>query len=1343
MMITLETSRSFRLLKVLPFLLFILTITYSHNLYAQDELSSRFLTVKDGLPQGFVSGIVQDKAGFIWVSTRNGLARYDGKKFKVFYHHPNDTTSLAGNIIRGIFLDSRNRLWINYESAGLDVFYPETEKISHISNHRGLEVLKDMGMELDGIQEDAHGALLFNTANHGLIKLNADSHPTLQFPLKNILSKEENIFGITQNKARHLFILTKKFLYELNENQEMLKKTAFTIPSFLRSTDNRYHLYFPSDTSLFISCSNVVVRYRMKDNKLNVASITSTVKPLWGFSNYSLTHPNSKEGVFTFANSSRPYTFSTNAVDNMTSLLDKTNVLWIGTSGYGIQLVYLLHNSFQYQKYTPPFTAFLIENYLHVPLNKIPKALATNDNPYNLRWTYDKTGKLWMCNVDSTNKWGLQLFVYTNNEFQRLEWHYINGERIKNDTTYGLAADSKNNIWVLTAGYLLHKLNPLTGIVQTFSPTLPRNIKVGEESLFIDKEDNFWITSNFGLLHYTEGDQSYSVTHISSKNGSDQEANRVINIAEDIHDENKLWMGTIGNGLFCFDKKDRKFTSYTTKEGLPDNTIYSVMADKKGYIWCSTNHGIFRFDTRTKKARKYSSENGAPDFEFNRFHNLRLPNGDFAFGGFHDYTVFDPTALGDDTAQPNVAITAWKINNRPADYLEEGSPLNQSVNSLTEVHLSYLENFLTFEFAALQYNQPELFEYRYKLSGVDKDWVYAGNNNSINYTALSPGDYTLFINAANASGIWSAKIKELRIIIDPPWWYTWWAFLIYAAIAAAIVFLLVRNRLGQLHLQHQIILKQKETVQMKQLDELKSRFFSNITHELRTPLSLIISPVEKQLHENSETYTPKLLKGVLKNAQHLLKLINQLLDMSKLEGGSMQLSLSRGNLVLFIEQLIDTFKPNAEAKQIQLSLNVAQMSEEYIFDSDKLEKIINNLLGNAFKFTPNEGSIAVELFTIEKLVSTHLILIIVKDTGIGIKEKNLPNIFNRFYQEDNSSTRKFAGTGIGLSLVDELVKLMNGTIAVESEEGKGSSFIVTLPLQTGYQRPDVSALVSQEILSQPITPYQSVSLATASETSTASDRAAPLILVTEDNNDLRNFIVECLHPLYRIITASNGEEGWQQAQSEIPDIIISDVMMPVMDGYEFCEKIRQTNTTNHIAFIMLTAKTAFESKMDGLRVGADDYLTKPFNVEELLLRISNLFKRQEKLRQLYQEQLQPDKPVPVVNEVQDAFLQSIYQAIEKHLDNEALDVEMLAGEVSVSRRTLNRKLSAVAGMSANEIIRKYRLKKAAELLQQGHSVSEAAYQTGFSTPSWFTQCFKEMYGQTPLNYTENYKMSQN
>jgi len=1002
MKIDIMAFRNLGIFKPLRLLLFILAIFVVVDLSGQDRnLSSRFLTVKDGLPQGYVSAIVQDKAGFIWISTRNGLARYDGKKFKVFYHNPNDSSSIASNIITNLFLDRKNRLWIKYENAGLDLFYPETGKIDHFSSQPGFEILKNTVLETDGIYENIDGGILLNSFYNGLIMI-PNKRTAIQYPLREILSPGENIFGVTQNNLHHIFILTDKFLYHLDEKQELIDKVIFTVPSSIkRSIQNRYGMLFQSDSILFISGLNGIVKYQVRHNNYTLISITPAVKKLRGNNKYSLAYLNKEEGTFIFSGSSKSYTFPTNADADITSLLDRSGILWIGTSGYGIQLINLRHNSFQYHKYKPPFTAFLIKNYLEVDYKKIPKSLGTASNIYNIRWTYDKKGTLWMSKSDPYDTEVMPVYSYANKQFSRPDWEYADGKKIKKNTIYGIATDSKNNLWILEGGYIISKLDPLTGVVQRYSPTIPFDIKGADLSLLIDRQDNFWIAGDYGLIHYREGMQNYFLYSIDSKNVFDKEANGIINIAEDFHNENKLWMGSFGKGLICFDKKQKKFTVYTKKDGLPDNTIYSVMADDSGYLWCSSNQGIFRFDTRNNKARKYTAENGAPDFEFNRFHHLRLPDGRFAFGGFDDYTVFNPLSLTDDTSNLNVAITSWKINNQPAEYGEQGSPLNQSINSLKEIRLTHSQNFLSFEFAALQYDQPEIYQYRYRLSGIDKDWVYAGNNNLVNYTALPPGEYNLSINAANAAGLWSNKIKELRITITPPWWKTWWFYSIIFIAVLFLIYAIYRYRLNQ-------ILK---------LQQVRNRIAKDLHDEIGSSLSTIsiYAKVVQQQLKNSGDKTQPLLAKISDNANQVQDAMNDIVWSINAKNDELESIVNRMR-----EHAIQLF----EAKNYALHFSFDDAINSIKLDMEQRKDfylIYKEALNNIVKYAEGKN------VWISLAESQNQVSLTIKDDGKGF------------------DITPSSGNGNGLHNMQSRARALKGKMEIISEKEMGTTVSLIFP----------------------------------------------------------------------------------------------------------------------------------------------------------------------------------------------------------------------------------------------------------------------------------------------------------
>ncbi|RAK01967.1 phospho-acceptor domain-containing protein [Larkinella arboricola] len=539
----------------------------------------------------------------------------------------------------------------------------------------------------------------------------------------------------------------------------------------------------------------------------------------------------------------------------------------------------------------------------------------------------------------------------------------------------------------------------------------------------------------------------------------------------------------------------------------------------------------------------------------------------------------------------------------------------------------------------------------------------------------------------------------------------------------------------------QTIFQRQEAEQRKEIEEMKTRFFSNITHEFRTPLTLIISPIEQLLQtvRNDSAAVDKnalqhTLTTVHRNARQLLQLINQLLDLSKLESGHLKVQESQGNIVLFLDDLVNSFQLTAETKGIHLHYEPELIPELLLFDDDKWGKICSNLLSNALKYTPSGGTVWVRLTTDPVASNGHLaVRLSVSDTGYGIAPDELPYIFDRFYQADDSRTRSFEGTGIGLALVKELTDLLNGELTVESQPGQGTTITVVFPVRLPYTDYPLPYFPSFADLRQAELPVSANSFLSAPTLQNAHPEQLPLVLVVEDNDDLRQLMADNLSGSYRVKTATNGQEGWTTCQTELPDLVVSDIMMPLLDGYQLCRLIRQTAQTNHIAVILLTAKAAAESRIEGLTAGANDYVTKPFDLPELQLRVNNLLHYQATQRNFYHLQL--TRPTPSARPIPDhSFLNQLYQLLEKHLDNATLTVEDLAVEVGMSSRTLNRKLSTLSGMTVSEFIRTYRLHKATELLKAGHSVSETAYLVGFESPSYFGQCFKDLFALSPSDY---------
>jgi signal transduction histidine kinase/DNA-binding response OmpR family regulator len=646
--------------------------------------------------------------------------------------------------------------------------------------------------------------------------------------------------------------------------------------------------------------------------------------------------------------------------------------------------------------------------------------------------------------------------------------------------------------------------------------------------------------------------------------------------------------------------------------------------------------------------------------------------------------------------------------------------------------LGYSDNILTFEIASLDFHSPEKNKYAYILEGFDNHWIYTdAKNRTITYTNLDPGKYTLRVKGTNNHGIWNEAGTSLRIIIRPPWWATWWSYILYGIVIVLAFILSTRIYLNRQRLNTQLALEQEHAKKLEEVDKMKSNFYANISHEFRTPLMLILGPVEKLLSKVKDEDGEKqagLIKG---NAKRLLTLINQLLDLSRLEAGKLKLNASPGNIAQFVKGLAMEFESIAERKDISLKVLIEKDDIEAYFDKEKLEKIITNLMSNAFKFTPSGGRVTVKLSE----VSSNQVEIIVRDSGIGIPKSELIKIFDRFYQVDGSHTREHEGTGIGLALTKELVELHKGNIFVDSVEGHWTEVKLHFPLGRDH-------LTEDEIFDT--ADFEMHKIDNVEEFAKSGSETEELlnenlidktiVLVVEDNADVREYIKDALKESFHVEEAANGEQGLRKAEKFIPDLIVSDIMMPKMDGYEMMRQLKQNDKTSHIPIILLTAKSDKDSKLQGLGLGADDYLIKPFDSDELLARIKNLIET----RRMLQEKFGAGSAVLEKPEkeklscLDEQFLNRIMVVIDEHLTEEEFSIEEFGKDVGMSRSQMHRKLKALTGKSASAYLRTVRLAKAKQMIEEKKgTISEISYQVGFSSPAYFSRCFKEEFGHAP------------
>ncbi|MEJ2596433.1 MAG: hybrid sensor histidine kinase/response regulator transcription factor, partial [bacterium] len=812
--------------------------------------------------------------------------------------------------------------------------------------------------------------------------------------------------------------------------------------------------------------------------------------------------------------------------------------------------------------------------------------------------------------------------------------------------------------------------------------------------------------------------------------------------------------------------------SITTDQGLPSNTIMAIEIDNSGIICASTPKGISKIDPRDLTVHNYDVEDGLVSREFIEQSSFKDNNGWLYFGGRNGFTYFHPDSLKENKFIPPVYITSLTVAGEPKYF-------DKPLYELEDIELGYNENDFSFDFVALNYINPQKNQYAYMLEGYDEDWIQSENRRTAFYTNLSPGKYTFRVKGSNNDGYWNEEGAHLALFIHPPFWKTWWAYLFYAMVFIIVVYMLRRNELRKINLRQELELEHINAEKMAELDKEKSKFFSNISHEFRTPLTLILGPLDRVIERLRKEENKTDLSIVRRSALRLQTLVNQLLSLSKLESGKMKLRARQENIVRLTHLYLQSFHSMAEDREIKLAFE--SDAEEYMVyvDTIKFEKVVNNLLSNALKYTdkggeinvsvsgttppapPSNGSDSVKenssVFSppaaageTQRGQETGGIRITFSDTGTGIPEEDLPHVFDRFYQVDEKQMKTTLGTGIGLALTKELVELHQGTSSVQSETGKGTVFTVILPsgkdhlsadeiVETGKHTPDTD----DDLLNDDYLFMNEVGAETKTKSDVPGDDALPLLLIVEDNEDMRSYIKSYLEGDYNIIEAEDGEEGAEKAVEHIPDLIVSDLMMPKMDGNQMTARLKTDERTSHIPVILLTAKASRESKLEGLETGADDFLTKPFDADELVARVNNLVHQRKHLREVFGRKLSfmsspgPDELKDSgITSMDEQFLSKAYEVAEREMSDPEFGVSAFSRQMGLSRMQLHRKLTALTDQSASEFIKIIRLNKAAVLLKSKNATAaEIAYDVGFNTPAYFSTCFKEHFGISPSEYT--------
>ena len=1398
--------------KIYIYYIIALLTLLSVQTFTQD-ISFKHLTADDGLSNNQILDVIQDKTGFIWFATQDGLNRYDGYNFKVYRHVQGDSTSISNNSTWALFEDISGYLWIGTKSGELNRFDPSTESFKHWKIKS--DIIKENS--INSIFEDSKGAIWLGTYSSGLYRFDPVTEKIENWkntPEKPNLLTNNYITAILEDQQGNLLVSSyiglNKFNYGTSKNEFI---HFFNNPNNSNSlTDNIIWSLTKSEINpdeIWIGTSNGLTKYNSSTGfftqikiynpqKLQfgnsagnvIEEITGNENYLWIDSYSGLIRFNMVTGqqIRYVADEEKPNSLISNQINKIIS--DRTGVMWVATQN-GVSSLSPKSGKFN----NLSFVGF-DELGSELLKNKSITAIAQTENKtiwfgtteglYYLTEASKKSDFRKFQHSENIHIWSLtagqddQLWIGTyGSGLMKLDLNdmklkpiEITHPRFRTQSVLfnkSLHRDIEGNLWIGYWGLGLAKFDPKTNHIAVWQND--RNNSSSSLShndvwvIYSDSKGRLWIGTNGGGLNLLVDEKEGKFVNwmIDENNPKGFSSNNIYAVIESAVGKNSitssetvLWIGT-SNGLnkVVIQQQDlsdlsqikAEITSYTVEDGLNDNVIHSIIEDQSGNLWLSTSTGISLFDIEKKSFTNFTKADGLIGGDFNSNSSFKNDEGLIFFGGVKGLNYFQPDQISLSKYIPEPIITNFYIFNE-AVQIGSGSPLKKSINQSDEIILSYDQNVFSFEFAALDFNSPQSIQYEYMMEGFDEDWIESGTRRFVTYTNLSSGKYSFKVKSTNADGVWVDNTKSLSVVIGSPWWATGWAYAIYIIIIITGLYTIRRFELNRTRLKNIIRMREFEANKQKELDETKSRFFANLSHEFRTPLMLIKGPIEQLMEDKSNGKNLQRYRMIYRNTQNLQSLIEQLLELSQLEAAAIPVKAKQENIISTLKGLLYSFESLAQDKNITLSFNSKENSILAWFDKDKLEKIINNLLSNAFKFTNDGGRIDVDVEK-QSVDSREFLQIRVTDSGIGIPKVKLDKIFDRFFQVDDSSQRAFGGSGIGLALVKELVELHRWEIFVASEAGKGSEFTLKIPLwdylvenqKIKSEIIDTSELIEVGSYRQAELTENNLGEVNADDqTDSITIHDLPSILLVEDSQDVRLYLYDLLKSDYTIYQAINGKEGISIAQEKMPDLIISDIMMPEMDGMEFCRRIKTDWLTSHIPVILLTAKASGESKIEGLETGADDYLTKPFSSRELFVRIKNLLEQRKRLREKFSkaEDLKPAETTP--NPLDEEFLQKAFALIEKNLDDVNFDNDTFAKEMFLSRMQLHRKLQAITGQTPGDFIRTFRLKRAAQLLKENRlPVTQIAFEVGYSSPSQFTRAFTKQFNCTPSEYSNQSK----
>ncbi|MDE3184365.1 MAG: response regulator [Bacteroidota bacterium] len=1312
------------------------------------------ITTDNGLINNEVTAIHQDRFGFIWFGTRGGLNKYNGYDFNTIRSNPGSSNNLSNQAVE-VIAEYRNTLWIGNKTGGLNSFDFLTDSITHYDPPKSVKI-----QEIKALLAEKNGNL-FIGALHGLYIFRDGKF--------SIVNDKLTVYAIAEDKKGRIWVGSgiglSLYNPQLNKLEQIdLGSKRFDVTSI--AINNQ------TETLFLGTWGNGLVKYEIHGGAFKKYLPDQSAESLTNKDTYRVfLDRNQNLWVGTWGGGLnkfdiqterfekiriKPYHVFNKDYDIILSITqDSTGILWIGTDGGGVSKL---------DPYRKKFKS----------ITNFDEDKAVLDNTHITAIYEDNKGGLWIgtkggglnysankktfitkdlgfetLRISSFFKYKQDLWVGTgdglviikdyehspNLQFIRVRWSNKDSQSLSGPKITSIVKDKSGIIWVGTQEHGLNRVISFKKDIPVFK-RYPEQVGVSGalqndriSCMLVDKSNRLWVGTYDGLHLYNREKDNFEVIKKNVRIENGLSNNTILSIAEDNY--GNIWVGTQqGLNKLTFSEDGKlKITSYYQNHGFPNDYIDAILIDKENDAWLSTNKGITKFEVHTNNFRNFDIRDGLSSNTFSENASFIDGNGKMFFGSISGITYFNPDSIYLNHYKPPVYITSLQINNQNVgvgSVITNNKILTKALFLTNKIELSYKENVISLSFAALDYHASDKNQYQYKLEGFDDNWVNAGNKRTVTYTSLPSGSYTFQVRSSNSDQIWSNKIATIHIQILPPPWKTWWAYLIYASIILGLLWFSRHITLNRIRLQNKLAIANLNYEKEHEIAQIKSKVFTNISHEFRTPLTLMMGPLE-DLKEDEKIDLPvkNVIQKVQNQSKRLLSLVNQLLDFNKAENNLLKLNPTYENIISFSKTIADTFADEARRKDISFSFK-SNIKEFYIWvDKDKIESIEYNLLSNAFKFTPNGGEIRFEINYLNSIKPTCEI--IVADTGKGVNEKEKERIFDRFYQAAQAEPGRYAGTGIGLAFVKDLVELHKGSIVLKDNVPQGSWFKIELPAEEISMKKE--SLTEEFYLAE-----TNISVDEQDESDIS------IILVVEDNEDLNQYLVKTLSKVGEVISAKDGKEGVTKAFQAIPDLVVSDVMMPEMDGYQLCKTLKEDNRTSHIPIILLTAKSDDISHIEGMKLGADNYLVKPFRPAILLSHVKNLIKSRKKLKELFAQRLKLEPGEVEVGSFDEEFIKNTIHFIEENIGEDEFSIDELANQLFMSRSTFYRKLKALTGMSGSDFIRLIKLKRSAQLLKSGeYTVSMAAYTAGFNDLKNYRKSFQKQFGCTPSQYIKNEK----